>query len=151
MGETTWAVAILKTTWYVVVATMFAYLDIKDTQMLILTIVMIIDFICGVCKQHTINRKEITSHKAWLWMFKKTTTLILVLSVALMFKWIWIDWSNYIEWMLGIFITAEVYSITRSIYAIRTWKIMPEYDVISLIIKRIWGMIIWMIDSFFDN
>lgn len=143
----TTAITATKVWWYLWIATLFAFLNIPDTQLYILSILMIIDFTFWVTRQFVLDRSEITSHRAWLWLFKKVSTLWLVLSMGLMFKWISLDGKDYIEWMLWIFIMAEFYSIVRSVYAIRTGKMLPEYDVISLSIKKIWDYIIKLIDK----
>lgn len=146
-ATTTTAITVTKVWWYLWVAAFFAYLNIPDTQLYILSILMTIDFMFWVTRQFVLDKSEITSHKAWLWLFKKVSTLWLVLSMWLMFKGISLDGRDYIEWMLWIFIMAEFYSITRSVYAIRTGKMLPEYDVISLSIKKIWEYIVDLIDK----
>jgi len=149
--ETTATVSTVKICWYATAIAVFEYLNIKDTQICILAILMIIDFIAWIWKQYRINPKEITSHKAWLWVFKKISTLIVVLSFALMFKWIDMDWTFYINWVLSLFIMAEAYSIIQNIYAIRTWEVHTEYDVVSKIIKSISDFIWDMINKLFNN
>jgi len=149
--ENTIWVSFLKLWWYATAIAIFEYLNIKDTQICILAILMIIDFIFWVWKQFILDKKDITSHKAWLWAVKKISTLILVLSFALMFKWIEIDWTFYITWVLAIFIMAETYSIIQNVYTIRTWKIATEYDVVSKIIKAIWDFIWETIDKKIDD
>jgi len=128
-------------------AAIFAYLDIEQTQITILATLMVMDFFFWIIREFIIDRSNITSHKAWLWLFKKVSTLLLTLSIWLVFKWIQLDGSDYIQWMLWIFIMAEGYSISRSVYAIRTGKMLPEYDVISITIKNIGDFIINMIDK----
>ena len=68
---------------------------------------------------------------------KKVATLMSILSIALILKGIGIDDHKYVTSVLGIFIMAEGYSTIQNIYAIRTGKILPEFDVLSLIIKTI--------------
>jgi hypothetical protein len=41
------------------------------------------------------------------------------------------------EWGLSILIMAEGYSSIQNIYAVRTGKILPEYDVISIILRKL--------------
>lgn len=142
---TTW-VAWMKLWWYALAIAMFEWLNIKDTQLIILTILMLVDFAVWIGWRLRINKKEVTSHKAWLWIFKKVSTLVLILSFALMFKGIWIDGTFYINWVLAIFIMAETYSILQNIHTIRTGEIHTEYDVVSKIIKWIWELIVKMID-----
>lgn len=136
--STSTGIAVLKTSWYVAAAAFFQYLNIPTEQFSILATLMLIDFITGVWKQFRIDRKEIKSHLAWLGLMKKTATLMSVLSIALILKWIGVDDHKYVTSVLWIFIMAEWYSTIQNVYAIRTWKILPEFDVLSLIIKTIW-------------
>ena len=148
--STWWTVSVIWTMQvrgYIWAAMFFEYLDIKDTQLYILSILMVVDFIAWVSRQYVIDKSDITSHKARLWLVKKISTLILVICLAIMFKWIWLDWSEYIETILAIFIMAEMYSIVRSVYTIRTWELLPEYDVISKTIKKVWEFIWSLIDK----
>lgn len=69
---------------------------------------------------------------------KKIATLVSVLSVALVFKGLSINEQKYVVWILSIFITAEWYSTLQNVYTIRTGKILPEFDVISIVLKNIW-------------
>lgn len=98
---------------------------------------MIIDFISGVGKQYRIDPVQITSHRAWLGAMKKIATLIVVLSVALVLKGLGIEEEKYLTAVVGIFIAAEGYSTIQNIYAIRTGNILPEFDVISIVLKAL--------------
>lgn len=133
----TWAIAISKTTGYVAAAAIFQYLNVPTEQFWILATLMLIDFATWVGKQFRIDRSEIKSHLAWLWLMKKIATLMSVLSIALILKGIVIDDHKYLTSVLGIFIMAEWYSTIQNVYAIRTGKILPEFDVLSLFIKTI--------------
>jgi hypothetical protein len=66
---------------------------------------------------------------------KKIATLMSVLSVALILKGLGIGEGRYVASILGIFIMAEGYSTIQNVYAIRTGKILPEFDAISILIK----------------
>lgn len=128
----------IKTTGYITAAILFQYLDIPTEQLAILSVLMIIDFITWVVKQYRVNPQEIKSHLAWLGVMKKVATLMSVLSVALVLKWLEIWEWRYITSMLWIFIVSEWYSTLQNIYAIRTGKMLPEFDVISIVIKNAW-------------
>lgn len=52
------------------------------------------------------------------------------------------------EWGLSILIMSEGYSALQNIYAVRTGVILPEYDVISIIIKKLGITIKDKLDSF---
>lgn len=138
VSETTSTVAISKTAWYFGAVAIFNYLNIPTEQMGILATLMLIDFVTGVGKQFRIDRSEIKSHLAWLWAMKKIATLMAVLSIGLILKGLHIDDHRYVITVISVFIMAEGYSTLQNIYAIRTGKILPEFDVISLFIKHLW-------------
>lgn len=142
------AITTLKYAWYVVFIWVFEYLNIPTQQLWFLGILMLIDFISGLMKQYSLDPKEITSHKAWLWAVKKLWTFLVILSLWIFFKAYWIDAKEYLKWVLSIFIWAETYSIIQNIYVMRTGKIIREYDAISIVLKKIWEVIIKMIESF---
>jgi len=52
-----------------------------------------------------------------------------------------IDPEYYIQTVMSILIMAEFYSIIQNVYAVRTGVILPEYDVISIALKRLTGVI----------
>ena len=52
-----------------------------------------------------------------------------------------IDPEYYIQTVMSILIMAEFYSIIQNVYAVRTGIILPEYDVISIALKRLTGVI----------
>lgn len=141
--ETSW----VKIAWYVIAIWLFEYLSIEATQMLILAILMFIDTITWIAKIYKLNKQEITSHNLWAWVIKKILTMMFLFSFALMFKWLWIDWTVYIKFVLSILIMWEFYSITQNIYSYSTWKRVEEYDVIAFIIKSIWEQFLKIIEE----
>ena len=66
---------------------------------------------------------------------KKIAAVIAVMTVAIVFKDLGLDPKTYVSGALSIFIMVEAYSIMQNYYAIRTGVILPEYDVISMLIK----------------
>lgn len=138
INETTgWIITIIKTTWYISAITFFEYLWIINTQFYILWILMVVDFISWVAKQYVIKPQWITSFKASIWVIKKVLLLLVVLSIALMLKWIWINAEHYLSWIISILIVAETYSTIQNTYTVISWQILPEYDVISILLKKI--------------
>ena len=144
----TGAIAYTKYFWYAMIVGLFEYLNIKDTQIYILSILMILDTISWVLKQHKLDPKHITSYNMWQGLVKKLLTFMFFLSIALMLKWLEIDWWTYIKWILGILIVAETYSIAQNIYIYRTWEKVQEYDAVSIIIKFIWEQLLSLINKY---
>lgn len=56
-------------------------------------------------------------------------------TIAMVAKGVGIPASHFMEWGLSILIMAEGYSVIQNVYAFRTGKVLPEYDVISIILK----------------
>jgi hypothetical protein len=52
-----------------------------------------------------------------------------------------IEPDYYVQTVLSVLIMAEFYSIIQNVYAVRTGIILPEYDVISIALKRLTGAI----------
>lgn len=151
MINSSWAViATYKYTWYISSILIFQYLNISSEQLAILWALMVADFILWVWKQIRIDTKELSSHNAWLWLMKKLTTLIIIFSVSLGMKWNGIlDESSaiFMRWMISLLVTFEIYSIIQNWYTIRTWKIVKEYDAISIMLKSFWLFIRNLIDK----
>lgn len=137
----------VKISWYLISVWLFSYLWIEETQLFILSILMIIDTISWVAKQYKLWKQEITSHNLWAGLLKKVLTLMFLLSFALMLKWIWIEWNWYMRAVLSLLIMWEFYSICQNIYSYMTWKKVNEYDVIALIIRTIWEYILEVIEK----
>jgi len=136
----------LKIPWYIVIAFVFEYLDIKSAQVTILSILMVIDTISWIAKQYRIDKNEITSHNWWRWVQKKMLTMMFLFSFALMFKWIEVDWTTYIKTVLSLLIVSEFYSICQNVYSFRTWEKVNEIDAVSLVIRYIWQSLIKVIE-----
>jgi len=56
--------------------------------------------------------------------------------------------EHFMEWGLSLLIVSEGYSSIQNIYTVRTGKILPEYDVISVILKKISEYLDEKINSF---
>lgn len=134
---TSWIMEWLKTFGYALSIFSFDYLWIPDKQLTILWVLMCIDVITGVGKAYWIDPRSITSHALRIGVLKKFLTVILVYTLALVGKGENIPPADFMEWWLSILIMAEWYSAIQNIYAVRTGKVLPEYDVISIILKKL--------------
>lgn len=137
----------IKIAWYLWAIALFEYLNIPQMQVLILSSLMMIDFITGIWKQYRVDPRQITSHGAWVGMMKKVYALITVLAIALVFKGIGLDGSWWVKWILSVFIMSEWYSIVQNTYAVRTGIVLPEYDAISLVLKTFNDYMRYMIEK----
>lgn len=136
-GSTATGITIAKTAGYVGSIWIFEYLDIPQSQVAILGILMLLDFVSGIGKQYAIDPRGITSHRAWLGAMKKAGTFVALFTVALVLKSFEMDADGYVKGLLGIFIAAEGYSIIQNIYAVRTGTVLPEFDAVSIVLKMV--------------
>jgi len=134
---TSWIMEWVKTLGYFVSVFTFDYLNIPQEQLTILGALMLLDTITGIAKVYKTNPKTITSHALGIGVLKKFLTVILVYTLALVGKGVNIPPAHFMEWGLSILIMAEWYSSIQNIYAVRTGKVLPEYDVISIILKKL--------------
>jgi phage-related holin len=102
---------------------------------------MAIDFMTGVGKQLRIDKKKLTSHAAWLWIAKKLLVFVMIGAMSLAFVWLKLNPDQLLDTTFAILITSELYSILQNIYAIRTGLILPEFDVVSIILKTFWDFL----------
>jgi hypothetical protein len=108
---------------------------------------MVIDTFTGICKQWKVDPRWITSHALGSGVLKKIVTVLILYVFALLGKGVGIPPEHFVEWGLSLLIMSEWYSAIQNIYAVRTWKILPEYDVISIILKKVGEMIQYKIDN----
>ncbi len=149
--STATAIAWAKLTSYLSIAWVFEFLNIPQMQITILAFLMLLDVITGVMKQYSTDPSGITSKNLGLGLMKKVTSMILLVAVGVSFKAFWLDPLIYVKFVLGILIMSEFYSILQNAYAIRTGTILPEYDVISKLIKSLGTLIQWMLDKAVNN
>ena len=134
-------IASIKTFWYVAVTSVLVYLNIPQEALWVLGTLMIIDTITGVAKQYKVESIGITSKRMTTWVVTKFVTLLCLLSGWLVINFLKIDPEYYVQTVLSVLIMAEFYSIIQNVYAVRTGVILPEYDVISIALKRLTGAI----------
>lgn len=135
------SIASIKTFWYVAVTSILVYLNIPQEALWVLGTLMIIDTITGVAKQYKVESIGITSKRMTTWVVTKFVTLLCLLSGWLVINFLKIDPEYYVQTVLSVLIMAEFYSIIQNVYAVRTGIILPEYDVISIALKRLTGAI----------
>lgn len=137
----------VKTLGYFVSVFTFDYLNIPQEQLSILGGLMLLDTITGIAKVYKTDPRSITSHALGAGVLKKFVTVLIVYVLAMIGKGIGIPPEHFVEWGLSILIMSEGYSTLQNIYAVRTGKILPEYDVISIILKKLGEFIKIKIDN----
>ena len=135
------SIASIKTFWYVAVTSVLVYFNIPQEALWILGSLMIIDTITGVAKQYRVESIWLTSKRMSIGIMAKFVTLMFLFSGWLVINFFKIEPDYYIQTVLSVLIMAEFYSIIQNVYAVRTGVILPEYDVISIALKRLTGAI----------
>ena len=145
----TTAIVVTKIAAYIWIADIiFKYTAISNEKLVILSWLLLFDVATWILKQWKIDKTKISSYIAKIWILSKMVTLIALLSVAFMLKWLWINPDSYIKTVFSICITYETFSILQNVYAYRTWIVLPEYNVISTLIKKLTETIKQLIDKY---
>lgn len=97
---------------------------------------IVVDFVTGIWKANTLGH-SITSNKAKYGVISKFSLIFIPIVIALGAKAIGQDGTDLFVWGMNLLILSEVYSTIGNIYTIRSGNEMPEWDVISIIGKRI--------------
>ena len=134
-------IASIKTFWYVAVTSVLVYFNIPQEAFYILASLMFIDTITGIAKQYKVESIGLTSKRMSIGIMAKFVTLMFLFSGWLVINFFKIDPEYYIQTVMSILIMAEFYSIIQNVYAVRTGVILPEYDAISIALKRLTGVI----------
>ena len=141
------SIASIKTFWYIAVTSILIYLNIPQESLWILGSLMVIDTITGIAKQYKVESIGITSRRMSTGIITKFVTFLCLLSGGLVINHFNLDPKYYIQTVMSILIMAEFYSIIQNVYAVRTGVILPEYDAISIALKRL----TWFIQDFIEK
>ena len=131
------SIASIKTFWYIAVTSILIYLNIPQESLWILGSLMVIDTITGIAKQYKVDSIGITPRRMSTGIITKFVTFLCLLSGGLVINHFDLDPKYYIQTVMSILIMAEFYSIIQNVYAVRTGIMLPEYDAISIALKRL--------------
>lgn len=106
----------------------------------ILASLMAIDFFAGIGKSISLGI-PITSHRVKVGVLSKMSVLFIPLVVAITAKGLGADFEWLVGWSISIFILSEAYSIIANVYSIKTLKDAPEWDVMSILLRKIRSLI----------
>lgn len=106
----------------------------------ILTVLMCVDFIAGVSRAHVLG-EPVTSHRMKVGAVTKCGVMTVPLVMALTAKGLGADFNWLVSWTVSVFILSETYSIIANIYAARTGVILPEFDAVSAVLKKVRSLI----------
>ena len=102
----------------------------------ILAVLMCVDFVAGISRARVLG-EPVTSHRIKVGTISKCGVLTVPLVMALTAKGLGVDFNWIVGWTISVLILSESYSIIANVYTIRTGKIAPEWDAISLILSKI--------------
>lgn len=106
----------------------------------ILTVLMFVDFIAGISRAHVLG-EPVTSHRMKVGAVTKCGVMTVPLVMALTAKGLGADFNWLVSWTVSVFILSETYSIIANIYAARTGIILPEFDAVSAVLKKVRSLI----------
>ena len=106
----------------------------------ILAVLMCIDFVAGISRAR-VTGEAVTSHKIKVGTISKCGVLTVPLVMALTAKGLGADFNWLVSWTVSVFILSETYSIIANIYAARTGIILPEFDAVSAVLKKVRSLI----------
>lgn len=138
MSETAWWVA--GVLWWLSIAAILEYFWLSWEAVIIMSILLILDFLMWVLEVWLKDRANLSSTKAWQGLFKKMTRWCLPFLVVIVIRWAWIQDVEYLSTAVcWIIIVSEWYSILWHIYSINSDKDehLPEVDALSSLIKWI--------------
>jgi len=121
---------------YLPFVSMMIYLKMDREVIMLFSILLLLDMITGVGKTIKIGEKP----KSWRFangLISKMVLIIIPFALALTAKALKIDIHLLVWVVLDSLILSEAYSILGNIYTIRTGKQTEEYDVVSLILRKI--------------
>ena len=106
----------------------------------ILGILMGIDFIAGVGAARKLGL-VVSSQRMRVGVISKFGVLTIPLVMALTAKGLGADLNWLVNWSISLFILSESYSIIANIYAYKTGKVVPEFDAVAAVLKRVRGLL----------
>ena len=112
------------------------YTGLPAEPAVVLASLMVIDFIVGLSKAKACNQ-VISSRRMKAGVASKLGLLLIPLACALAAKGIGGDMSWLVSWVVNAMILSELYSIVANVHASRTGELLPEWDVVSMIGRRI--------------
>lgn len=136
--STTWAVA--SVVWWTALAWILEYFNISWEVLLILSVLLVLDYIFGIADAYLRDKYSVTSKKMWKWLAKKLTRWMLPMIVIIILKWVWVEEIEVASTVIfSILIITEWYSIIGHIYSINsdTNEELPEIDWLKYLFEFI--------------
>lgn len=117
-------------------AWVMSYTGLPVEPAAVLAVLMVVDFIAGISCAIALG-KPITSHRMKVGLMSKCGVMTIPLVMALAAKGLGADFHWLINWSVSLFILSEAYSIVANIYTARTGNHVPEWDAVSMLMRRV--------------
>ena len=121
---------------FIVFAWVMTYTGLPSEAVVILAVLICVDFAAGIGKSLAIQ-KPVTSQRMRVGLISKLGLLVVPLVVALAAKALTQDLEWIVSYVVNLMILSETYSIIANIYAMKSGKEAPEWDVMSVLLKQI--------------
>lgn len=132
--------------WGVGLGVMLEYFWMTQETLIILTVMLLLDWIFGVTNayiQGTLESKLMVT-----WLVKKLTRWCLPFIVIAVLRWAGFDKVDLISTtLLSILIVAEWYSVIGHIYSINYKQTLPEIDALKMLFEWIGKLFKWKLDD----
>lgn len=132
--------------WGVGLGVMLEYFWMTQETLIILTVMLLLDWIFGVTNayiQGTLESKLMVT-----WLVKKLTRWMLPFIVIAVLRWAGFDKVDLISTtLLSILIVAEWYSVIGHIYSINYKQTLPEIDALKMLFEWIGKLFKWKLDD----
>ena len=119
------------------VAGILDYFSISGEWLIVMSVMLIVDFIFWIIAAHA-RWEKIESSKRQLGLVRKLSRWVIPFAVAWWLKWTWMGWmeelTTAILWMI---IFSELYSVIWHIYSINYKEQLPELDSFKLLLNGI--------------
>lgn len=136
LNNTISVLSILGNTLIGVAAWIVSYTGYPAEPAIILGTLMFIDFFVGIYSARRVGT-DVTSRRMSRGIMSKVHVLFIPLVIALMAKGIGADLDGIVSYCISLLIITETYSIISNIYTARTGIQVPEWDAVSLILKKV--------------
>lgn len=122
-------------------AIFFAWLDIDFNMLSAFGFLLVVDYLTGIGKAYKLGH-SITSNKMKYGIISKLSLVLIPLALAAAAKGLGTNSMVIVETSMTILIVSELYSIIGNYYSMKTGLEMPEYDAITILGKRLRGVLI---------
>lgn len=144
MNEATWMAANIA--WGITLATILEYFGIWWETLIILSVMLLLDWIFWVVDAYLQGTLE--SKLMVRWLIKKLTRWCFPFIVIWILRWAWFESSELIATaMLSILIVAEWYSVIGHIYSINYKQTLPEIDALKMLFEWISKLFRWKVED----